>query len=49
MTSLRPWRPPLSGRQALHIMTSARSGRGSYDQDFLEGFLAFCHQGKQGA
>lgn len=49
MTSLRPWRPPLSGRQALHIMTSAWSGRGGYDQEFLESFLAFCHQGKQGA
>jgi putative nucleotidyltransferase with HDIG domain len=49
MTSLRPWRPPLSGRQALRIMSSAWSGRGSYDQDFLESFLAFCHQGKQGA
>jgi len=44
MTSLRPWRPPLSGRQALHIMTSAWSGRGSYDQEFLESFLSFCHQ-----
>ena len=47
MTSLRPWRPPLSDRQALGIMTSAWSGRGSYDQEFLESFLRFCHQGKQ--
>lgn len=44
MTSLRPWRPPISGRQALHIMTSAWSGRGSYDQKYLESFLAFCHK-----
>jgi len=44
MTSLRPWRPPLSGRQALRIMTSAWSGRGSYDQEFLESFLSFCQK-----
>ena len=44
MTSLRPWRPPVSGRQALHIMTSAWSGRGSYDQEYLESFLAFCQK-----
>lgn len=47
MTSLRPWRPPLSGRQVLRIMTSVWIGRGGYDQDFLERFLVFCHQGKQ--
>ena len=47
MTSLRPWRPPLSGRQALRIMTSAWSGRGSYDQEYLEKFLALCRQEKQ--
>jgi len=45
MTSLRPWRPPLSGRQALRIMTSTWSGRESYDQEFLEGFLDFCQMG----
>ncbi len=45
MTSLRPWRPPLSGRQALHIMTSAWSGRGSYDQEFLKSFISFCQRG----
>lgn len=48
LTSLRPWRPPVSGRQALRIMTSAWSGRGSYDQEFLESFLGFCHQDKKG-
>jgi hypothetical protein len=25
----------------------AWSGRGSYDQEYLERFLAFCHQEKQ--
>jgi putative nucleotidyltransferase with HDIG domain len=45
MTSLRTWRPPLSGRQALHIMTSAWSGRGSYDQEFLKSFISFCQRG----
>jgi len=45
MTSLRPWRPPLSGRQALYIMTSAWSGRGSYDQEFLKSFIIFCQKG----
>jgi putative nucleotidyltransferase with HDIG domain len=49
MTSLRPWRPPLSGRQALRIMTSAWSGRSSYDQEFLKSFLDFCQKDKQGA
>jgi putative nucleotidyltransferase with HDIG domain len=44
MTSLRPWRPPLSGRQARRIMASAWSGRGGYDQEYLESFLDFCHQ-----
>jgi putative nucleotidyltransferase with HDIG domain len=47
MTSLRPWRPPIGERQALRIMTSAWSTQGSYDQDFLKLFLAFC-QRKEG-
>jgi putative nucleotidyltransferase with HDIG domain len=47
MTSLRPWRPPVSARQALRLMTTAWSGQGSYDQDCLERFMAFC-QGKEG-
>jgi hypothetical protein len=46
MTSLRPWRPPISERQALRIMASAWLGQGSYDQDYLKNFLAFC-QGKE--
>lgn len=46
MTSLRPWRPPISERQALRIMTSAWSTQGSYDQEYLKRFLAFC-QGKE--
>jgi len=44
MTSLRPWRPPLGARQALRIMSSAWSPQGSYDQDFLKRFLAFCQE-----
>jgi HD-GYP domain-containing protein (c-di-GMP phosphodiesterase class II) len=46
MTSLRPWRPPISERQALRIMASAWSAQGSYDQGYLKRFLAFC-QGKE--
>ena len=46
MTSLRPWRPPISERQALRIMTSAWSAQGSYDPVYLKRFLAFC-QGKE--
>jgi putative nucleotidyltransferase with HDIG domain len=48
MTSLRPWRPPISERQALRIMASAWIGQGSYDQDCLKRFLTFC-RGKEGA
>ena len=48
MTSLRPWRPPLSERQAWRIMASAWSAQGHYDQDCLKSFLTFC-QGKDEA
>ena len=48
MTSLRPWRPPVSERQALRLMASAWKAQGSYDQDCLKHFLAFC-RGKKGA
>jgi putative nucleotidyltransferase with HDIG domain len=48
MTSLRPWRPPISERQALRIMGSAWIGQGSYDQDYLKRFLTYC-QGKEGS
>jgi len=47
MTSLRPWRPPISERQALRIMASAWIAQGSYDQDYLKRFLIF-FQGKEG-
>ena len=46
MTSLRPWRPPISERQALRIMASAWIAQSSCDQDYLKRFLAFC-QGKE--
>uniref|UniRef100_A0A7V6DNL7 HD domain-containing protein n=1 Tax=Desulfobacca acetoxidans TaxID=60893 RepID=A0A7V6DNL7_9BACT len=46
MTSLRPWRPPLSPKQTLRIMSSAWRTRGCYDQYFLKHFLAFC-QGEE--
>lgn len=45
ITSLRPWRPPLGRRQALHVMTSAWSSQNSYDPHYLSLFLDFC-QGK---
>jgi HD-GYP domain-containing protein (c-di-GMP phosphodiesterase class II) len=44
MTSLRPWRPPISERQAMRIMASAWSAQGSYDPDYLKRFLAFCQK-----
>jgi putative nucleotidyltransferase with HDIG domain len=47
MTSLRPWRPPVSERQALRLMTSAWKAQGTYEKDYLERFLAFC-RGKKG-
>jgi putative nucleotidyltransferase with HDIG domain len=46
MTSLRPWRPPISERQAWRIMNSAWLTQGIYDPDHLRSFLAFC-QGKE--
>ena len=42
MTSLRPWRPPISERQAWRIMASAWVSQGAYDQDYLKSFLVFC-------
>ncbi len=42
MTSLRPWRPPISERQAWRIMASAWVSQGAYDQDYLKSFLACC-------
>ena len=42
MTSLRPWRPPISERQAWRIMASAWVSQGAYDQGYLKSFLAFC-------
>lgn len=47
MTSLRPWRPPVSERQALRLMATAWSAQGGYDPDCLARFVAFC-QGKGG-
>jgi putative nucleotidyltransferase with HDIG domain len=47
MTSLRPWRPPVSERQALRLMATAWSAQGGYDPVCLERFVAFC-QGKGG-
>lgn len=44
ITSLRPWRPPLHRRQALHIMASAWSSQGGYDRHYLSLFLAFCQE-----
>jgi len=43
ITSLRPWRPPMSERQALQLMTNTWSVQGGYDQDYLKRFLAFLH------
>ncbi len=45
ITSLRPWRPPISERQALRLMKSAWSAQGTYDPEYLERFLAFCQGG----
>ncbi len=47
MTSLRPWRPPISERQAWRIMNSAWLTQGIYDLEYLQSFLAFC-RGKEG-
>jgi HD-GYP domain-containing protein (c-di-GMP phosphodiesterase class II) len=44
MTSLRPWRPPISERQAMRIMASAWSAQGSYDPEYLKRFLAYCQR-----
>jgi putative nucleotidyltransferase with HDIG domain len=46
MTSLRPWRPPISERQAWRIMNSAWLTQGIYDPEHLRSFLAFC-QGRE--
>jgi putative nucleotidyltransferase with HDIG domain len=42
MTSLRPWRPPVSERQALRLMATAWAAQGGYDPDCLARFVAFC-------
>jgi HD-GYP domain-containing protein (c-di-GMP phosphodiesterase class II) len=47
LTSLRPWRPPVSERQALRLMATAWGAQGGYDPECLEGFVAFC-RGKEG-
>ncbi len=47
MTSLRPWRPPVSERQALRLMSTAWAAQGGYDPACLMRFVAFC-QGKGG-
>lgn len=42
MTSLRPWRPPLSERQALHLMTTAWRAQGPCASKHFPSFLTFC-------
>ncbi len=42
MTSLRPWRPPVSERQAQRLMATAWKSQGGYDPEYLERFVEFC-------